>query len=105
VRDVLHAMRIPRRTFVVAELLAMWIAHSAMADGIIWSDLAGIGGANLDGTDVNQSFIPVQAGILPGLAVGPVVVPEPATGLLVMGGVLGLALAHRKAGVGAVSAP
>ncbi|HME70494.1 MAG TPA: PEP-CTERM sorting domain-containing protein [Myxococcota bacterium] len=52
-----------------------------------------IGRANLDGTGVSQSFI-TGASHPEGLAVVPV--PEPATGLLVMGGVLGLAVTRRR---------
>jgi hypothetical protein len=57
-----------------------------------------IGRANLDGAGVNQSFIsgltsPGDIAVLP--------VPEPTTGLLVMGGVLGLAVSRRRAGVSA----
>jgi hypothetical protein len=47
-----------------------------------------IGRANLDGTAVNQSFISGTAAPL-----GVAVLPEPGMALLVMGGVLGLAVA------------
>ena len=52
-----------------------------------------IGRANLDGTDVNQSFI-TGANFPFDIAVS--LVPEPATGLLVMVGVLSLAVARRR---------
>ena len=65
------AMRVLRRSvflgkaFVIAGMLATWVAPSAKALGIFWSEsspsgLPGtstIGGANLDGTGVNDAFI------------------------------------------------
>lgn len=62
------------------------------------STLQSIGRANLDGTGVNQSFITPGYGPI-GIAVSPV--PEPATGLLVMAGVLGLAVTRCRARVSA----
>ena len=62
---------------------------------IYWTDYLGntIGRANLDSTGVNQSFI--TGGNQPeGFAIAPV--PEPAKGLLVVGGVLGLAVARHR---------
>ena len=61
---------------------------------IYWaSDVAGIvGRANIDDTDVNDSL--VSGASQPyGIAV---VVPEPATPLLVLGGMLSLAVARRQ---------
>jgi len=59
---------------------------------IYWTNYATgtIGRANLDGTDPNQNFIT-------GLdqPVGLAVLPEPTAGLLVLGGVLGLAITRR----------
>jgi len=60
--------------------------------------LPSIGRANLDGTGVNQDFITGANGPYE-IAVS--LVPEPATGLLVMVGVLGLAVARRRASVSA----
>jgi len=60
---------------------------------IYWTNGNAIGRANLDGTGVNESFI--TGASAPGnIAVS--LVPEPATGLLVMGGVLALAVARRR---------
>jgi hypothetical protein len=46
---------------------------------------------------VNQNFITLGSGVIGAIAIS--LVPEPATGLLVMGGVLGLAVSRRRAGV------
>ena len=62
---------------------------------IYWADYANdeIGRANLDGTSVNQSFISTGTNGPYGIAVS--LVPEPATGLLVMGGMVGVAAMRR----------
>ncbi|HTF32484.1 MAG TPA: SUMF1/EgtB/PvdO family nonheme iron enzyme [Myxococcota bacterium] len=59
------------KALVVAGLLVMWIAPSATA-AIYWANLGpnSIASANLDGTGVNQSFIPIGTGNNPyGVAV------------------------------------
>ena len=47
------------KALIVAGLLVTWVAPSAKALGIFWANFGSntIGGANLDGTGVNQSFI------------------------------------------------
>ena len=67
---------------------------------LYWADKdeGTIGRANLDGTGVNQGFI---TGVENPISLSVSIVPEPATGLLVMIGVLGLAVSRRRAGVSA----
>jgi len=76
-----------------SQLLGMAVdgAHIYWASGV--SGAESIGRANLDGTGVNQSFIGLPSAPI-GVAVS--LVPEPATSLLVMGGVLGLGVARRR---------
>ena len=82
------------RTGLVASLLIVLLlllstAPSAQATGIYWTNWGcdTIGRANLDGSDANQSFI-TGANQPLGVAVS---LPEPASGLLLIAGLLGLA--------------
>lgn len=58
-RQLLHATRLLTKAFLIAGLLATWVAPSAKALNIFWANQSSgaIGAANLDGTDANQSFI------------------------------------------------
>jgi hypothetical protein len=60
---------------------------------LYFGQVQGVGRSNLDGTDVNPDFIPL--GLNNGFVVGIAVIPEPTTGVLVLGGVLGLAIKRR----------
>ena len=65
-RQLFHSARPLSQSFVIAAMLTLWVAPSAKAGGIYWTEGyhgSAIGRANLDGTGVKDDFITGLGGV------------------------------------------